>query len=440
MKRRANKTANTKVGKNENAASSKPVAKAAQRVRATKKPAAVPVAPVRRVGRTTFAASAAVALYTAAAFGVLLYAGLESAGACLGAALIGIGVAALAGRVVARTEEMERRRRVASVQLEAARERAEGAPVVRKVSKAASASLAPPKSPKLAAPKAAAASPVATNGPAAARISVAAAGVTPQYRREMRESREIQAALLPREVPFIDGYHIEVDYQPCGALGGDFYDFRHYEDGRLLMTLGDVSGKGPAGAIVMAMVQTLFREKAPLASGPADLLRRVNDGFAGTLGKGVFVTAMVGMLDAERSRLTLAGAGHHPVLLLNPGERRTTRVGARGHALGLMSGSPFADSLVETSIDLAAGDSLLLYTDGATDSFEDITDDVGENRLIAAAAAAVMPGPYGALQRLRDDLWQGGGRRDDTTMVLVSRLGDLDATQARAVRTTRVEA
>jgi sigma-B regulation protein RsbU (phosphoserine phosphatase) len=250
----------------------------------------------------------------------------------------------------------------------------------------------------------------------------------------MRESREIQAALLPREVPFVDGYHLEVDYQPCGTLGGDFYDFRSYEDGRLLFTLGDVSGKGPAGAIVMAMVQTLFRENAGAAVGPADLLHRVNTGFTGALGKGVFVTAVAGLLDPERDRLTLAGAGHHPVLLLNTGERRTTQIGPRGLALGLVAGDTFANALVETTIDLSPGDALLLYTDGATDSVEHLAKGVGESRFLAAAVAAVLPGPHGALQRLRDDLWQGSGRRDDTTLMLVSRIGGSSPAPARTDR------
>ncbi|MFI5402334.1 MAG: PP2C family protein-serine/threonine phosphatase, partial [Planctomycetota bacterium] len=238
--------------------------------------------------------------------------------------------------------------------------------------------------------------------------------------RELRASREIQSALLPREVPFVQGYHLEVEYQPCGALSGDFYDFHVYEDGRILLTLGDVSGKGPAGAMVMAMVQTLFRENAEVAAGPADLLRRVNDGFAGTLGKGVFVTALAALLDPEAHRLTLGGAGHHPLLLLNPGERRTTQVAARGLALGLVSGDGFAPSLTETTIDIAPGDSLLLYTDGASESVEQAI----ESRFLAAAAGAVIHGPHGALRRLREDLWDGApARRDDATLLLVARLG-----------------
>jgi serine phosphatase RsbU (regulator of sigma subunit) len=347
----------------------------------------------RRASRSAFAAAAAVALYTAAGFGALIYAELPAAEACVLAAAAGVMVAAVAARVVYRSEERARRRSVAAAQLETARNHPR---------KPGATNRSPTPTP----------APTPAAGPAGRQ-------------RELRESREIQQALLPREVPFVEGYHLEVDYQPCGALGGDFYDFRALEDGRLLLTLGDVSGKGPAGAIVMAMVQTLFRQKAETATGPADLLRLVNEGFAGALGKGVFVTALAGMLDPTGHRLALAGAGHHPVLLLNPAQRRVTRVGARGLALGLMSGDGFVNSLVETAIDLAPGDSLLLYTDGATDSIDDIARDVGENRLLAATAAAVLPGPHGALVRLRDDLWQGGGRRDDTTLMLVSRTGAL---------------
>ncbi len=332
----------------------------------------------RRTGRLAFAAGTSVALYTAAAFGALLYGGLDAAEGCVAAAAVGLGVAWLAGRVVARGEEQARHVRVAQAQLESARDRAETSP-----------------------------------SPSSLPI--------PFEDRELRASREIQSALLPREVPFVHGYHLEVEYQPCGALSGDFYDFHLYDDGRLLLTLGDVSGKGPAGAMVMAMVQTLFRENAEIASGPADLLRRVNDGFAGTLGKGVFVTALAALLDPETHRLTLGGAGHHPVLLLNPGERRTTQVAARGLALGLVGGEGFAQSLMETTIDIAQGDSLLLYTDGASESVEHMV----ESRFLAAAAGAVLAGPHGALRRLREDLFDEGGaaRRDDATLLLVARLG-----------------
>ena len=338
--------------------------------------------------RSHFACGTAVALYTAAAFGALLYTGMSIAPACLVAALAGVLIAGLAARVAYRSAGPMPARKPAP------------APEHRPETKSAEAGFALPRS------------------------------------REERASREIQASLLPAAIPHVDGYHLDYDYQPCGALGGDFFDFLDLDDGRLLITLGDVSGKGPAGAIVMAMVQTLMRREAPYAEGPADLLRRVNDGFAGTVGKGVFVTAQVGLLDPLGHRLTLAGAGHHPMLLLNPGERRSTEVSARGVALGLVKGPAFAAGLGETTIDIAAGDSLLLYTDGVTECVDHIATGVGESRFLAAAAAAVLPGPRDALQRLSHDLWQAGGRRDDTTLVLVSRLSGPRKPGMPADRTT----
>ena len=325
-----------------------------------------------RAARATFACGTAVALYTAAAFGVLLYTGVHTAVACLIAAVAGILVAMLAGRLV--QAEQDR----------------------------ASIEEHPPE------PKS---------------ESAVAKGFAVRETREDRESRKVQAALLPQFTPQVSGYHLDVAYDPCGLLGGDFYDFIECGDDRLLITLGDVSGKGPAGAIVMAMVQTLLRREARDAASPADLLRRVNDGFAGTFGKGVFVTAQVAMLDGRNHRFTLAGAGHHPMLLLNPAERRATHVNARGVALGLVRGDAFASQLGETTVDIAPGDSLLLYTDGATECTEHLATGVGDSRFLAAAAAAVLPGPRGALARLDADLWEDGGRRDDTTLLLVSRLG-----------------
>ena len=326
---------------------------------------------------SVFASAAGVALYTAAGFGVCLHLGLSPVAACLAAAAGGLGVAALAGALT-------------------------------RVSTIASEPAAPEPNPPEPEPE-----------PEPEPRGFAVVGD-----REERASREIQTALLPRELPAIDGYHVDVHYEPCGALGGDFYDCIRCPDGRVLFTLGDVSGKGPAGAIVMAMVQTLFRQNLPYASGPADLLARVNAGFAGTLGKGVFVTAQAAILDPERHRLTLAAAGHPPLLVLNPELRRTSELSARGLALGIMGGDAFADALVETSMDLSPGDSLLFYTDGAVESADDLTGEgMGEQRLLAAAASAVVDGPDGALQRLHRDLWSGGGRRDDTTLLMVSRRG-----------------
>jgi serine phosphatase RsbU (regulator of sigma subunit) len=340
-----------------------------------------------------FAVACGVALYSVSAFALLAHFGVGPLYSSLAAALTGLGAAAL-GRVLGPPSDF-------------AREPVGADPI-------------PPEA-----------------------VADEPRGFAVRESRDQRASRDIQTALLPRDLPAIDGYDVDVHYEPCGELGGDFYDCIACGDGRILFTLGDVSGKGSAGAIVMAMVQTLFRQNLSRAHGPADLLGRVNEGFAGALGRGIFVTAQAAILDPARHRLTLAAAGHPPLLMLNPGLRRASEVRARGLALGIIGGDRFRDELVETSIDLAPGDSLLFYTDGAVESEAELARGVGESRLLAAAAAALLPGPEEALQRLREDLWSGGGRRDDTTLLLVTRRGGVrpqgPATLRRVINVKDIE-
>ncbi|MEM8883251.1 MAG: SpoIIE family protein phosphatase, partial [Planctomycetota bacterium] len=337
---------------------------------------------MRLVRAHVFSGASGAALYTAAAFGLLLHIGVPPIWACLAAAVTGLGIAALASALTRFPEEDSEEDPGGNAAPRGfARTRASAAVAASAGASAAGASAA---------------------GASAAGASAAGASFGGET-RESRASREIQRALLPRDLPAIVGYHVDADYQPCGVLGGDFYDCLPCADGRVLFTLGDVSGKGPAGAIVMSMVQTLFRQNLARATGPADLLARVNEGFAGTLGKGIFVTTQVAILDPERHRLTLATAGHHGLLLLNPSLRKANEVSARGLALGIVAGPAFREGLRETTIDIAPGDSMLLFTDGAVESEAEVARGVGESRLLAAAAGALLAGPDGALQRLEQD-------------------------------------
>ena len=348
--------------------------------------------PASRAGRQAFVSAALVALFVAGSLFVLRTRTTLDLPLAVGtSAALGLLWAALAGWFVQAREWRRRRLRLALDRMEQHRQDLEAQIEVLD----ATLEEAEPE----------------TEEPDAAR------------ERDERWSRSIQTALLPARPPVLPGYHVDALYLPCGALGGDFYDFRVFEDGRILITLGDVSGKGASGAIVMAMVQTLFRQNADVACGPADLLARVNEGFSGAVGKGIFVTALAAWVDPARHTLTLAGAGHHPVMLFNVRKRVSSLVQAKGAALGLVSGADFSESLVETRIDLAPGDALLFYTDGASEGSDSLVTDTGEDRLRAAAAAAVLEGFDGALGRIHSDLYAAAAPRDDSTLVLLARHG-----------------
>ncbi|MFQ5844929.1 MAG: PP2C family protein-serine/threonine phosphatase [Planctomycetota bacterium] len=365
-------------------------------------------APAQRAGRAAFLTSVLVALVAAGALWLLVRYGplddLQAAGTVAGGVVV---LAWIAGRVV-QGREWRRRRIKISLQRMAQKRR-----ILEAQIEVLEASL------RVASPE----------------VQEPDSGQR-QESRDDRWSREIQAALLPARAPPLTGYHLEVLYRPCGTLGGDFYDFCEYPDGRVLVTLGDVSGKGASGAIVMAMVQTLFRQHTWQAAGPADLLARVNEGFLGALGKGIFVTALAGVIDPAGHTLTLAGAGHHPVMLFNAPRRRSSLIQPHGAALGLVPGASFCDSLTETRIDLAPDDALLFYTDGASEGVDSLVSGTGENRLRAAAAAAVLEGARGALGRIRREVWRDVPARDDSTLLLVARLAEPEGLERRSARTS----
>src|SRR5207302_6796909 len=95
-------------------------------------------------------------------------------------------------------------------------------------------------------------------------------------REEQDEARRIQLGLLPRSAPVLTGFQLEADWVPAGAVGGDWYDYIPLSGGRVAIVLADVSGKGMPAALLMSAVRGIVRSLAPLASGPGEVLKRVN--------------------------------------------------------------------------------------------------------------------------------------------------------------------
>ncbi len=182
---------------------------------------------------------------------------------------------------------------------------------------------------------------------------------------ELGTARSIQHALLPKNLPKLEGWKIAYHYQPAREVGGDFYDFLRLEDGRLGLVIGDVSGKGIAAALVMANTQSVLRAVARRGNiAPGRVLAEANEVLYAYIPSGTFVTCFYGVLDPESGRLVYANAGHDPPYLQRDGDAQELR--ARGMPLGLMPGMPYEE--LETV--LAAGDDLLFYSDGLVEAHD----------------------------------------------------------------------
>jgi serine phosphatase RsbU (regulator of sigma subunit)/anti-sigma regulatory factor (Ser/Thr protein kinase) len=183
--------------------------------------------------------------------------------------------------------------------------------------------------------------------------------------QELGTARSIQHALLPKDLPKLEGWKIAYHYQPAREVGGDFYDFLRLDDGRVGLVIGDVSGKGIAAALVMANTQSVLRAVARRGNvAPGQVLTEANEVLYAYIPSGTFVTCFYGVLDPENGQLVYANAGHDPPYSQRGGDAQELR--ARGMPLGLMPDMPYE----EKEAVLAVGDDLLLYSDGLVEAHD----------------------------------------------------------------------
>jgi phosphoserine phosphatase RsbU/P len=229
--------------------------------------------------------------------------------------------------------------------------------------------------------------------------------------REAQEARAIQQALLPKSSPYIPGFMISGHSVPARAVGGDWYDFISFPDGRWGIVLADVSGKGTAAALLMSATRGVFRSLAEACCTPAEVLARLNQLLVDDFPAGKFVTMVYAVLDPSTRTVVFANAGHlRPLFIDNEGEHFLDT--ERGLPLGLSCGD-----YSETSITLSEGSRLIFYSDGITEAVDANGEEYGLCRL---AEHAVKPGASAVsiIDEVRSYA-NGAGVRDDASAVFV---------------------
>jgi serine phosphatase RsbU (regulator of sigma subunit) len=194
--------------------------------------------------------------------------------------------------------------------------------------------------------------------------------------REYHTAREIQEALLPKDIPHPPGIEISAVWKPARVVGGDYYDVLDLGAGRYAFAIGDVSGKGLPAALLMSNLQAAVRAIAHEAHSPASLCAGVNRIVCGHVLAARFITFFYAIFDARTLELTYSNAGHNAPVLRRP-DGREIRLEAGGIVLGV---SPRATYEQET-ISIESGDRLLLFTDGLTEAFNEHDEEFGEERL-----------------------------------------------------------
>jgi serine phosphatase RsbU (regulator of sigma subunit) len=245
---------------------------------------------------------------------------------------------------------------------------------------------------------------------------------TETKRRERLESElniaaEMQRSLLPAASPALSNFRITGWSQPAREVGGDFFDYIWLDDHRLGVAIGDASGKGLSAAMLVTECWSALRA---LAEGqtPAELLYRTNNALCQQVGdSGRFVTLFFMLLDARTGRLTYSSAGHNPPVLCgsDPGRRRELK-SRSGFPLGIMRNARFDD----VTLQLEAGDTVALYSDGITEA-RDVNDRLyGEERFYGLVGETCGAPLTELMNRVRRDVlahMAGRDLSDDMTLV-----------------------
>jgi sigma-B regulation protein RsbU (phosphoserine phosphatase) len=209
--------------------------------------------------------------------------------------------------------------------------------------------------------------------------------VKEQIASELRVAREIQMGMLPHDfAPFEKNYGVEFGavLEPAREVGGDLYGVCDAGSERLVVFLGDVSGKGIPASMFMVRAVSLARLLAKEIAEPERILGRLNDELSADNPSGMFVTFLCAVFEPKSGRLTIANAGHCKPVILPDGQPPRWAVKNLGTALGFEPGLEFE----RTELTLCSGDALVLYSDGVTEAFNPQEELYGNARLLANSA------------------------------------------------------
>ena len=158
----------------------------------------------------------------------------------------------------------------------------------------------------------------------------------------------------------------------------DFISEKAAAKGLVIVALGGVSGKGIPAALFMGVTLTLLRTMARLYEDPAEILSRLNDELAQQNPRGMFVTMQCAVFDLRRGRVTVAGAGHHCAVILSTGSCPRLAFPSTGRVAGMMA----ENQMTGESMELRAGDTILFFSDGVTEAFDEAEACLGEQQLL----------------------------------------------------------
>ena len=247
---------------------------------------------------------------------------------------------------------------------------------------------------------------------------------------EMASAAAIQRAMLPSTLPDDEFTNSQLDIFarmiPAREVGGDLYDILKLDENRVIITIGDVCGKGVPASLFMAMTQTVMRLVVRSSQDLGTEVASANNLLTANNRETMFTTLFCGVFDVSAGTLTYCNCGHNPPLVLRRGESTFETLRPSGPALGIMEDISYKPG----SVTLAPGDVLLLYTDGVTEAENRQSAQFGETRLEQAILAVHDQPARRIVEHLVErviDFADGAPQSDDITCIAVVCNRELDS-------------
>jgi serine phosphatase RsbU (regulator of sigma subunit) len=234
--------------------------------------------------------------------------------------------------------------------------------------------------------------------------------------RELEIARQVQARLFPQALPPLETLEYTGTCVQARQVGGDYYDFLDLGQRRLGLVIGDIAGKGIAGALLMANLQANLRSQCAIAlDDPVRFLRSVNQLFYENSIDSAYATLFYAEYDDTEQSLRYSNCGHLPALVLRA-DCSLERLDSTSTVVGLFKN--WACSVQQCS--LFEGDTLVLYTDGVTEAFNSDGDEFGEQRLVEALHRHCHLPPHAMVSSVLDDVkhFSAGEQHDDITLMV----------------------
>jgi serine phosphatase RsbU (regulator of sigma subunit) len=243
-----------------------------------------------------------------------------------------------------------------------------------------------------------------------------------RYKEELKIAKTVQKSLLPDKLEKDPDFEVSAFSQSADEVGGDYYDTIRIDDHQVALIIADVSGKGTTAAFHMSQMKGIFHSLAQQDLDPKEFMQRANRALVYCLERGSFISATYFAIDTTTKKIRYARAGHCPVLFYRSNTRTAEYLKDRGTALGMIKTKDYCNYIDTNVISYAAGDIMVLYTDGITEAKDQKGEEYGDDRLKETLLQVTEKEPKEIAEHLISQLYEYSGTHminDDYTTMIV---------------------